>query len=109
MDVEEIDKLKINKRSLKIFYNLLILNINDGRRCGVRQLHVPKKIEFPPSLRLVHWDAYPRKLFRFCPKNLVTLNMEYSELEKVWEGTQVSYLCVLMGKEIFDIIKFEMR
>ncbi|KAL1194209.1 Disease resistance protein ADR2 [Cardamine amara subsp. amara] len=64
--------------------NLFFLKVYNG-------WHIPKDIEFPNSLRLLHWDAYPRKSLphRFCTENLIELNMEYSQLEKLWEGTQL--------------------
>lgn len=68
-----------------------------GCHTGKRKLHIPYDIEFPRRIRLFHWDAYPGKSLplRF-PGNLIELNMQDSELEKLWEGTQVRYLRVLI-------------
>jgi hypothetical protein len=103
LDVAEIKELVINKKAFKKMCNLLILKVFNGTDPRDSKLHVPEEMELPSSIRLLHWEAYPRKSFRFGPENLVTLNMEYSELEKLWKGTQVSYLRVLMGNEIFDV------
>lgn len=55
-------------------------------------------MEFPPRLRLLHWNAYPRKSLppKFHPEHLVELNMQESQLEKLWEGTQVDNLYYLL-------------
>ncbi|ESQ46284.1 hypothetical protein EUTSA_v10000023mg [Eutrema salsugineum] len=87
-DVSEINGLKINKKAFKRMCNLLILKVYNGSHGRERQLHVPEELKFPHSLRLLHWEAYPRKSFRICPENLVKLNMRHSQLEKLWEGTQ---------------------
>ncbi|KAG7546909.1 Toll/interleukin-1 receptor homology (TIR) domain superfamily [Arabidopsis suecica] len=44
----------------------------------------------PDELRLLHWERYPlRSLPRnFNPKNLVELNMSYSNLTNLWKGTK---------------------
>ncbi|KAF3564887.1 hypothetical protein DY000_02012504 [Brassica cretica] len=51
--------------------------------------YIPEDMEFPPRLRLLHWDAYPSKGLppKFYPEHLVELNMQESQLEKLWEGT----------------------
>ncbi|CDY08336.1 BnaC09g12600D [Brassica napus] len=51
--------------------------------------YIPEDMEFPPRLRLLHWDAYPSKSLppKFYPEHLVELNMQESQLEKLWEGT----------------------
>ncbi|KAL1194214.1 Disease resistance protein ADR2 [Cardamine amara subsp. amara] len=86
-DVTEINELKISARAFKRMYNLFFLKVNGH---GKRRLHISEEMEFPPHLRLLHWDAYPEKSLplRFCLENLVELDMENSQLEKVWEGTQ---------------------
>ncbi|AEE33402.1 Disease resistance protein (TIR-NBS-LRR class) family [Arabidopsis thaliana] len=88
LDVAEIKELVINKKAFKKMCNLLILKVFNGTDPRDSKLHVPEEMELPSSIRLLHWEAYPRKSFRFGPENLVTLNMEYSELEKLWKGTQ---------------------
>ena len=78
-------------------YNLVFLKVYDGRHCSARKTYNLEGIEFPRHLRLLHWDAYPRKSLprRFYQENIVELNMVGSHLEKLWDGTQVSYfMCV---------------
>ncbi|CDY08330.1 BnaC09g12660D [Brassica napus] len=47
-------------------------------------------MEFPHGLRLLHWKPYPSKCLpsTFHPEYLVELDMQHSQLEKLWEGTQ---------------------
>uniref|UniRef100_A0A1J3HY47 Putative WRKY transcription factor 19 n=2 Tax=Noccaea caerulescens TaxID=107243 RepID=A0A1J3HY47_NOCCA len=44
----------------------------------------------PDELRLLHWERYPLGSLprNFSPKNLVELNMPYSNLTKLWKGTK---------------------
>ncbi|KAL1194212.1 Disease resistance protein ADR2 [Cardamine amara subsp. amara] len=90
-DVAESKKLKINARAFERMYNLFFLTVYNERHGQQIQLHIPEDIEFPSRLRLLHWDAYPKKSLplRFCPENLVELDMENSNLEKLWEGTKL--------------------
>ncbi|KAL1221162.1 Disease resistance protein ADR2 [Cardamine amara subsp. amara] len=87
-DVAEIKELKISARAFEKMRNLFFLVVNGH---GKRQVHISEEMEFLPSLKLLHWEAYPGKSLplRFCPENLVKLNMRNSQLEKLWEGTQL--------------------
>ncbi|CAH8331555.1 unnamed protein product [Eruca vesicaria subsp. sativa] len=42
---------------------------------------------FPPSIRLLHWDAYPLKTLpsRFIHHYLVEVNLRYSNLKSLWD------------------------
>ncbi|CAN6866913.1 unnamed protein product [Brassica oleracea] len=44
----------------------------------------------PGELRLFHWENYPLQSFpqKFDPRNLVEINMPYSQLKKLWGGTK---------------------
>ncbi|EFH41521.1 hypothetical protein ARALYDRAFT_916973 [Arabidopsis lyrata subsp. lyrata] len=43
----------------------------------------------PNELRLLHWENYPLQYLpqKFDPRNLVEINMPYSQLRKLWGGT----------------------
>ncbi|KAJ0265888.1 hypothetical protein HA466_0021050 [Hirschfeldia incana] len=71
--------------------NLQFLRVHkrkDGEKDRVR---IPQDLEFPPRLKLLNWEAYPRKSLpiRFHLENLVELHMRDSQLEKLWEGSQL--------------------
>jgi len=97
-DVGEINKLTISAKAFERMHNLLLLKVYDPWFTGKGQVHIPEEMDFLPRLSLLRWDAYTRKTLprRFCPENLVELNMPDSQLEKLWEGTQVSYLLFVL-------------
>ena len=86
---EDAFKGMSNLRFLKIYKNPL------GRNEETK-LYLPQGIQsLSRRLRLLHWDAYPmsRMPSDFSPAYLVELGMIDSELEKMWEGPQVSFFC----------------
>lgn len=77
-----------NLRFLKIYKNPL------EERNEENKLYFPQGIQsLSRRLRLLHWDSYPmtRMPSDFSPAYLVELGMIDSELEKMWEGVQVSF------------------
>lgn len=71
--------------------NLQFLTVHKRKHCEKDIVCIPQDLEFPPRLKLLHWEVYPRKSLpmRFHLENLVELNMRDSQLEKLWEGSQV--------------------
>ncbi|KAL0643978.1 hypothetical protein Bca4012_042268 [Brassica carinata] len=53
-------------------------------------IHIPEEMELPSRLRLLEWKAYPNKCLppTFHPEYLVKLDMQGSQLEYLWQGTQ---------------------
>lgn len=47
----------------------------------------------PDELRLLHWERYPLGSLprNFNPKNIVELNMPYSNMTRLWKGTKVCF------------------
>ncbi|XP_010437375.1 PREDICTED: disease resistance protein RRS1-like [Camelina sativa] len=71
--------------------NLRILKIYCPRYAKRYGLRLPKGLEsLPYELRLLHWENYPLKSLpqEFDPCHLIELNMPYSQLHKLWEGTK---------------------
>ncbi|AAG26935.1 disease resistance protein [Arabidopsis thaliana] len=90
-DTAEIDELMISPKAFEKMCNLLFLKVYDaGWHTGKRKLDIPEDIKFPRTIRLFHWDAYSGKRLpsSFFAENLVEVNMQDSELQKLWEGTQ---------------------
>lgn len=86
--LDEAFKGMCSLRYLKIYKNPLKYNEEN-------KMYLPQGIKsLSRRLRLLHWDAYPMKCMpsNFSPANLVELDMIDSELEKMWEQTQVSSL-----------------
>ncbi|ESQ28494.1 hypothetical protein EUTSA_v10018052mg [Eutrema salsugineum] len=89
-DTSGINEVIISDRALRRMRHLRFLCVYKTRYDGNDSVHIPEKMEFPPHLRLLHWEEYPRKSLplRFSPENLVELCMPRSQLENLWEGTQ---------------------
>ncbi|KAL1223985.1 Disease resistance protein RPS6 [Cardamine amara subsp. amara] len=88
LDVDETDELHIHESAFKQMRNLLFLKFYTKEQKEVR-LHSPEGFDYlPPKLRLLSWANYPLRSMpsKFLPQNLVTLDMKYSKLEKLWDG-----------------------
>lgn len=59
---------------------------------------LPDTDKFPKTLRLLHWDAYPMTSLppKYYPNCLVEINMRYSNLVRLWDGSLVSYCSALV-------------
>ena len=91
LDISGIDEVSISKKAFKRMPNLRFLRVYKGKGDGNDRMHIPGEMEFPRRLRLLRWEAYPSKCLppTFNPEYLVELNMQQSQLKKLWEGTQV--------------------
>ena len=96
----------IRTRDFKRMHNLQFLRIYKTRFDTNDRLHVPEDIDFPPRLRLLHWEVYPGKCLphTFTPAYLVELDLLNNQLEKLWEGTQVCFYYCLF--KIFELCTF---
>ncbi|CAN8270614.1 unnamed protein product [Cochlearia groenlandica] len=90
LDTSGIDEVIISDRGLRRMRHLRFLRVYKTRYDGNDRVYIPEEMEFPSGLRLLHWNAYPRKSLppKFCPEKLVELHMRDSHLEKLWEGNQ---------------------
>lgn len=73
-------------------YRLRLLKIHCPTSVNHCKVCLPEGLHsLPDELRLLHWEKYPLGSLprNFNPKNLVELNMPYSNLTKVWKGTKV--------------------
>ncbi|WZZ86016.1 hypothetical protein YC2023_114595 [Brassica napus] len=113
LDISTIkDDMDISARVFKSMRTLRFLRVYNTRSDTNVRVHLPEDMEFPPRLKLLHWEVYPRKFLprTFCPEHLVELHLTDTQLEKLWEGTQpltslkkmvlVSCLCL---KELPDL------
>lgn len=59
---------------------------------------LPGTDKLPNTLRLLHWDSYPMTILpsEYYPICLVELNLRYSSLKRLWDGTLVSYCSALV-------------
>ncbi|CAN6971197.1 unnamed protein product, partial [Brassica rapa subsp. trilocularis] len=84
------DSMDISPKALKRMCNLQFLRIYNTIR-DTNVIHVPENMDFPPRLKLLHWEEYPGTCLPHTlrPEHLVELNLEDSKLKHLWEGTQV--------------------
>lgn len=96
LDMDDIDELHIHESAFKGMCNLQFLKFYTKNQTKEVRWHMPKEFEyFSQQLRLLYWQNYPLRCMppKFCPVNLVELQMLGSKLEKLWEGVQVSFKC----------------
>lgn len=93
-DISGIDEVSISERAFKKMPNLRFLKVYKSRADGNDVMHLPKEMEFPRSLRLLHWEAYPSKSLppSFNPEHLVEIDMVNSKVEYLWQGIQVGFV-----------------
>ncbi|RID44598.1 hypothetical protein BRARA_I01382 [Brassica rapa] len=84
------DSMDISPKALKRMRNLQFLRIYNTIRDTNVRVHVPENMDFPPRLKLLHWEEYPGTCLPHTlrPEHLVELNLEDSKLKHLWEGTQ---------------------
>ncbi|KAL9310581.1 Disease resistance protein RML1A [Arabidopsis thaliana] len=90
-DTSGINEVSISNKALRRMCNLRFLSVYKTKHDGYNRMDIPEDMEFPPRLRLLHWDAYPSKCLplKFRAENLVELDMKDSLLEYLWPGTQL--------------------
>lgn len=90
--LSDIDEVSISPIAFKRMPKLRFLRVYESKEGGNGVIHVPEEMEFPCRLRLLEWKAYPNKCLppTFHPEYLVKLDMQGSQLEYLWQGTQVS-------------------
>lgn len=84
------DELQVHECAFKRMSNLRFLKFYTFGKEDRLRLH--ESFDYLPSkLRLLCWDKYPMRCMpsKFCPQNLVILEMNNSNLENLWEGVSV--------------------
>ncbi|XP_048633485.1 disease resistance protein RML1A-like isoform X1 [Brassica napus] len=86
-DSSKMNEVSISKRAFEGMHNLQFLRIY-GRY--INALQISEDMEYLPRLRLLQWNAYPRKSLppAFQLERLVELHMPMSNLERLWGGIQ---------------------
>lgn len=73
-------------------YNLRLLKVYSSSLVKESKVFLPVTLQFlPNALRYLDWYECPLKSLpsSFIPRNLVELDMRYSQLERLWDGVQV--------------------
>lgn len=94
LDISKINEWFLNERAFGGMHNLMFLRFyKSSSSKDQSELHLPRGLDYlPRKLKLLHWDACPMTSMprSFRPEFLVVINIRESQLEKLWEGTQVS-------------------
>ncbi|XP_050220777.1 disease resistance-like protein DSC1 [Mercurialis annua] len=94
LDVSRIRKLNISSHAFTKMRNLKFLKFYTPFTKSVEDdsslYALEGLVHLPASLRLLHWQSYPSKSLpsNFDPSRLVDLNLCFSNLELLWEGTK---------------------
>src|SRR4051812_34558582 len=95
--LSEIKELQLSPRVFAKMSKLKFLDIYTNGSQNEGSLSLPRGLEFLPNeLRYLRWEYYPWESLpsNFSAENLVTLNLPYSQLKKLWHGVKVStYVC----------------
>lgn len=89
-------ELAISCNNLRPMYNLKILKLYkhyDEKESTLRLVSEDHSYLPNLELKLLHWDAYPLTVLPFDlhVECLVEVNLRYSNLESLWDGTPVKY------------------
>ncbi|XP_058190542.1 disease resistance protein RPV1-like isoform X3 [Rhododendron vialii] len=78
------DMAAIEANTFEKMHNLRLLKLSGVQLSGTSKA-------FPKRLRWLYWRGFPSAFFPndFPLENLVSLDMRYSNLKQLWEGTQV--------------------
>ena len=79
-------------RLLKVYYN--------DHHSLVRKeykIFLPKGFEFPRGLRYLHWEGLESFPLNFDSENLVAINLNGSNIKKLWKGKKVQPLLSLLS------------
>ena len=99
LDLSKLKEVYINTEAFVSMKKLRLLYLHDyiyGRKESCKQ-HVSGDLKFlSGELRFLMWHRCPLKSLpsSFDPKNLFHLDMCYSHIEQLWEGTKVRTVIV---------------
>ncbi|CAF1841420.1 unnamed protein product [Brassica napus] len=82
--------VNISAQAFRRMRGLRFLSIYETRRDPNVRVNLPEDMNFPPLLRLLHWEVYPGKCLprTLRPEHLVELSFVSSKLEQLWQGIQ---------------------
>ncbi|CAI8607921.1 unnamed protein product [Vicia faba] len=89
--LSEIKELQLSPRVFAKMSKLKFLDIYTKGSQNEGSLSLPGGLEsLPNELRYLRWEYYPLESLpsKFSAENLVTLNLPYSQLKKLWHGVK---------------------
>ena len=105
LDMPNISEVRFNPATFQNMSKLRVINIvcsNENKKCKVCISPGDHDLQFlPNSLRFLHCEWYPWKSFpSSCrPQYPVEISLPYSKVNKLWEGSLVSFIfpCILIN------------
>ncbi|KAL5843304.1 hypothetical protein ACOSQ4_009262 [Xanthoceras sorbifolium] len=98
LDLSKIKDVQLSSQVFEKMCNLRILIFKEFIRLGAEDfvdiskvMNLPDGLDYlPHELRYLHWNRYPLEVLpsSFNPVNLVELELSYSNIEQLWEGTK---------------------
>nr|ACP30588.1 disease resistance protein [Brassica rapa subsp. pekinensis] len=82
---------ELSPTAFEKMYRLRLLKLYCPTSDNSCKVSLPQGLySLPDELRLLHWERYPLGSLprNFNPKNIVELNMPYSNMTKLWKGTK---------------------
>ena len=90
--MSEFGDIHLSPEVFEEMYNLRLLKIYYSSHINKGKVYLPLSLQFlPNTLRYLDWYECPLKSLpsSFMPRNLVEIDMRYSQLERLWDGVQV--------------------
>ena len=86
LDTSAGEPIKFTTEAFKMMNKLRLLKVCRGHECGSTDFEFPSY-----ELRYLHWDEYPSESLpsNFHGEKLIELNLQNSELRRLWEGSKV--------------------
>ncbi|CAJ2677038.1 unnamed protein product [Trifolium pratense] len=90
LNMGEIEKVQLDADTFKKMHHLRMINFYIGSRNNINVTFNGFLKSFPDELKFLSWVFFPQRSLPpdFCPRNLCTIDLSYSDLEQLWEGDQ---------------------
>ncbi|KAJ9707494.1 hypothetical protein PVL29_002497 [Vitis rotundifolia] len=106
-----MNRLRLLKIHQDATYNSVVKSwmVVDPSQAHLSETYITEDFEFPfYELRYLHWDGYALQSLplNFHAKNLVELNLRFSNIRQLWKGKVLEKLKVINLSYSQDLIKF---
>ncbi|KAJ4722978.1 Disease resistance protein (TIR-NBS-LRR class) family [Melia azedarach] len=87
LDMSEIEEISLNFNAFKKMRKLRLLRFVGENKCKLSRNFCGSRFS---AVRYLHWHGYPLKSLplNIHPENLVSLELPYSDVQQLWNGTQ---------------------
>nr|XP_017190327.2 disease resistance-like protein DSC1 [Malus domestica] len=92
-NLSQIRGIQVSPAAFEKMYNLKVLRIeNKSFDKKYNKLYLSDGLQsLPEALSYIYWEEYPLKALpsKFYPGNVIELRMPYSQVEKLWDESQI--------------------